>query len=326
MNHTLKNQACKIPEGTVISGKWHGARYKILQTLGFGATGYVYLANSKNGLVALKISDNSMAITSEVNVLRHFSKVQGDTLGPSLLDVDDWARKDTRETIPFYVMEYMKGNDFLDFLRQNGREWFSVFILQLLKDLDRLHEAGWVFGDLKPENLLIVGPPPKVRWLDVGGTTIIGRSIKEFTEFFDRGYWGLGSRRAEPSYDLFSVAMIMINVFYPNRFTKREGNTYDQLIHVIHEKPELKLYKPVLSYALSGKYDRAKEMHNDILNVIKNRRVKSAPQKTDKLMKAKATSTPASKPKKATKGVLETALIGVLLFLGYLLYLYGQLV
>ena len=29
-------------------------------------------------------------MTSEVNVLKSFSKAQGVTLGPSLLDVDDW--------------------------------------------------------------------------------------------------------------------------------------------------------------------------------------------------------------------------------------------
>ena len=34
---------------------------------------------------------------------------------------------------------------------------------------------------------------------------------------------GLGSRKAEPGYDLFAVAMIMINTAYPNRFNKKEG-------------------------------------------------------------------------------------------------------
>ena len=35
--------------------------------------------------VALKMSDNGMSITSEVNVLKSFAKVQGSALGPSLL-------------------------------------------------------------------------------------------------------------------------------------------------------------------------------------------------------------------------------------------------
>ena len=90
-----------------------------------------------------------------------------------------------------------------------------MFYSSAFNDLDKLHENGWVFGDLKPENLIVTGPPPKIRCIDVGGTTIQGRAIKEFTEFYDRGYWGLGSRKAEPTYDLFAVAMIMINTAYP---------------------------------------------------------------------------------------------------------------
>ena len=37
----------------------------------------------------------------------------------------------------------------------------ECFVLQFLNDLDNLHENGWVFGDLKPENLIVTGPPPK---------------------------------------------------------------------------------------------------------------------------------------------------------------------
>ena len=58
-----------------------------------GQMAIVYLAKCYNKQVALKMSDNGMSITSEVNVLRSFAKVQGSTLGPSLLDVDDWERK-----------------------------------------------------------------------------------------------------------------------------------------------------------------------------------------------------------------------------------------
>lgn len=180
------NQVCNLIPGTVVNGKWNGENYTVLRLLGKGATGNVYLADSKNKKVALKLSENSMAITSEVNVLKRFSKVQGTSLGPSLLDVDDW-KVDSQKILPFYVMEYVQGNNFLEFIQERGIEWADVLILQLLSNLEKLHQQGWVFGDLKPENLLISGPPPKIRCIDVGGTTQQGRSIKEFTEFFDRG-------------------------------------------------------------------------------------------------------------------------------------------
>src|SRR5699024_9965099 len=118
-------------------------------------------------------------------------------------------------------MEYIQGMGMHSFIRRYGNQWVGPFLLQLLNDLEALHQAGWVFGDLKLDNVLIDIKPPRVRLVDVGGTTQVGRSIKEYTEFYDRGYWELGSRKAEPSYDLFAVVMIFIHVFYPNRFEKR---------------------------------------------------------------------------------------------------------
>lgn len=264
MNHSLKNQ-CKLSVGTVISGKWHHNQYTIVKELGFGANGIVYLAKSNLQHVALKLSDNGMSITSEVNVLKSFAKVQGSTLGPSLLDVDDWVRK--TGIISFYVMEYIHGLSFLEFIEQKGKSWMPIMVLQLLNDLEKLHTNGWVFGDLKPENLIVTGPPPKIRCIDVGGTTIQGRAIKEFTEFYDRGYWGLGSRKADPKYDLFAVAMIMINTVYPQRFTKTTGGI-NQLSKMITDKPELSQYKNLILFALNGHFNSAKEMRIQLLDIV----------------------------------------------------------
>ncbi|PLS03489.1 protein kinase domain-containing protein [Neobacillus cucumis] len=264
MNHTLKNQ-CKVSQGTIITGKWHSQKYTIIKELGFGANGVVYLARHKDTQVALKMSDNGMSITSEVNVLKSFAKVQGHSLGPCLLDVDDWHWNNNR--ISFYVMEYIQGPDFLTFLQTKGPSWTSVLFLQLLNDLEQMHQNGWVFGDLKPENLIVTGPPPKIRCIDVGGTTIQGRAIKEFTEFYDRGYWGLGSRKAEPSYDLFAVAMIIINTAYPKRFAKTTGGVA-QLKDAIRQKQDLIKFEPVILKAIQGHYSRAKQMRDDLLDIM----------------------------------------------------------
>jgi serine/threonine protein kinase len=264
MNHSLKN-LCKLDVGTRITGKWHHNLYTIVKELGFGANGIVYLAEHNGQYVALKLSDNGMSITSEVNVLKSFAKVQGSTLGPSLLDVDDWIR--SKGTVSFYVMEYIQGQDFLKFIEQKGKSWIPVMILQLLSDLDKLHANGWVFGDLKPENLIVTGPAPKIRCIDVGGTTIQGRAIKEFTEFYDRGFWGLGSRKADPKYDLFAVAMIIINTAYPKQFPKTTGGI-QQLKKMIMDKPELTTYRDLLLFALQGHFSTAQEMRRYLLDLI----------------------------------------------------------
>ncbi|MDR7002274.1 protein kinase domain-containing protein [Neobacillus niacini] len=325
MNHTLKSQ-CKVSPGTVISGKWHSNQYTILKELGYGANGVVYLANHKGTQVALKMSDNGLSITSEVNVLKSFAKVQGSALGPSLLDVDDW--RTNRGQVSFYVMEYIKGPDLLSFIEQKGKSWIVVLMLQLLNDLEKLHQNGWVFGDLKPENLIVTGPPPKIRCIDVGGTTIAGRAIKEFTEFYDRGYWGLGSRVAEPSYDLFALAMIMINTAYPKRFTKTTGGL-SQLTEAIRQKPELQSLEKVMVNALKGQYTNARQMRQDLLALLTDEpptkhRMKpkaaannSSSSPTPDLNKNKPKTRQQYRKKKKKTGWIETGVIAAVFIIFY---------
>jgi len=333
MMNTSKSQF-KINSGTVIKGKWHNKQYTIIKELGYGANGTVFLADSRIGKVALKLSNNSVSITSEVNVLKSFAKVQGYSLGPSLIDVDDWVTN--RGTISFYVMEYINGPDLLTFIQHKEGSWVDVLMIQLLKDLQNLHENNWIFGDLKPENLIITGPPTKIRCIDVGGTTITGRAIKEFTEFFDRGYWGLGTRKAEPSYDLFAVAMIMLNLYYPKRFNKTVGGL-KQLQTMIRQKQGLVRYEGILQKALTGKYQSAKEMRLDFLKLTNGDSTKSnrstvtaganrnssGQVKGQTTQSTKTRSNMAKKKKKA--GWVESLLIIILISICYILYIYGQL-
>jgi serine/threonine protein kinase len=323
MNHSLKSQ-CKVSPGTIIEGKWHRNSYEIEKELGYGANGIVYLARASNHqFVALKMSDNSMSITSEVNVLKSFAKVQGSTLGPSLLDVDDWVIRTGK--VSFYVMEYIEGPDLLSYIHKKGHEWTNVLILQLLSDLEQLHQNGWVFGDLKPDNLIVTGPPPHIRCIDVGGTTLKGRAIKEFTEFFDRGYWGLGSRKADPCYDLFAVAMIIINTVYPKRFNKTSGGLL-QLKSMIQQKNELRKIEGVLLSALQGTYTSAEQMRSEMLkalNTIPTKQQSSSPKSRNQRQVRVSRSHSLKKKKKG--GLIETVIIVAIILLLYILYIFGQI-
>lgn len=269
MNQPLKNQDIKLPIGSTITGKWHHHSYQIIQKLGAGACGTVYLAKLAGKDVAIKLSENSSSVATEVNVLKSFQKVQGASLGPSLLDVDDWVKSDGSK-ISFYAMEYLKGNELTVFLKKHGEEWLGILMIQLLDNLEKLHQSGWVFGDLKPENLIVTHPPARLRWIDVGGTTQIGRSIKEFTEFYDRGYWGLGSRKAEPSYDLFALAMVMIQIYHPKRFERGQDGE-KTLFNKLNQTTSLKRFYPSLKKALTGQYTSSLEMRRDLTEILMDR-------------------------------------------------------
>lgn len=266
MHKTWKRPSPHFTPGMQIKGKWNQNIYTIKRKLGEGAIGTVYLCESGGQHAALKVSDKGSSITMEVNVLKSIDKAQDKQLGPYLLEVDDWIAP-TGEIFSFYVMEYVQGESLSNFIRQHGHVWLGVFMLQLLDDLEKLHKLGWVFGDLKMENLLVSRSPTRVRWIDVGGITRIGRAIKEYTEFYDRGYWGLGSRRAEPSYDLFSFVMIFISVYYPKHFVKR-GNTGQFLFRKIDAVKALRPYSHSLKSAILGKYETSTQMKHDISAAI----------------------------------------------------------
>ncbi|GGE54124.1 putative serine/threonine-protein kinase YabT [Pullulanibacillus camelliae] len=306
--HLSKKQTIKFTPGTIIVGKWHQKQYQIIKPLGYGARGTVFLAHSEYGRVALKFGFDNAGVTSEVNVLNKFSKVQGEPLGPSLYDVDDWVTK--KGAYAFYAMEYINGTPLLDCIRVRGFEWAAIFVLQLLKDLGRLHEAGWVFGDLKPDNLVVTGPPLKIRWLDVGGTTQMGRSIKEYTEFFDRGYWGFGTRKAEPSYDLFAVAMIFVNAAEGRRMEKGQ-DPEKNLIRYIQSHRKLAPYADVITQALYGKFSTAEQMRKALLKKINETQSEAKRITKNQVTKRK------SKKKAEWKG---TFLLVSIILLAYTLY------
>lgn len=270
MSQVQHGHGIELRPGMKIAGKWNNQHYIIKRKLGSGTVGSVYLCDHQGKEVALKISEQNSSITVEVNVLRALNQVQGACLGPDLFDVDDWKATQST-TYSFYVMEYIKGESLLTFVKQNGREWIGVFMLQLLNNLEDLHQSGWVFGDLKTDNLLIMSSPPQVRWVDVGGTTQMGRAIKEYTEFYDRGYWSMGTRRAEPSYDLFSFVMVFLTLFYPQRFPK-SSDPEQMILNKINNIREFAHYKPVLKKAIIGSYSSSGAMKQELIELLQDQK------------------------------------------------------
>lgn len=269
MNKAYMRHGIELRPGIHVRGKWNNNHYLIKKKLGSGTVGTVYLCESNGKHYALKMSKQSTSMMVEVNVLKSLKKVQGHHLGPYLVDVDDWESAPDN-MYSFYVMEYLHGKDMITFINHHGKEWLGVFMLQLLEDLERLHQLGWIFGDLKIGNMIVLSSPPRVRFVDVGGTTQMGRAIKEYTEFYDRGYWGLGTRRAEPSYDLFAFAMVFLAVFYPRHFPKTE-HPVQTIFNKLDSIRELNLYRDCLKKAIIGKYQSSAEMKHDLVLVLQKR-------------------------------------------------------
>lgn len=257
-------------------------------------------------------------MTSEVNVLKHFEKAQGGILGPSVYDVDDWEAQGI--IMPFYVMNVIEGESLIQFIQNRGKEWIPVFMIQLLGFLQELHQQGWVFGDLKPDNLQISGHPPKIAWFDAGGITKLGRSIKEYTELYDRGYWHMGDRKAEPSYDLFSVAMIFLNMYYGKLQEPSGEGRPTQLHRLVHHDRSLGPYQKILWKAIEGKYASAQEMKRELMQVW---HLQKREQTNESGTYSRRQTTPVKKSSFLKKTISFLFVSSFLIFL-FTLYLFSQ--
>ncbi|GAB2564395.1 protein kinase domain-containing protein [Gracilibacillus alcaliphilus] len=273
---TSKKPDVRLRKGQIIIGKWHKRQYQVIRLLGSGAIGTVYLCLYQNRKVALKMSIQSAAITSEVNVLKSFQAVQGHHLGPALIDVDDYVTS-AGHHYAFYIMEYISGDTLTSFINQNGNQWLSPLLLGLVKDLEVLHKQGYVFGDLKLENLIVARNPAKLRWVDVGGTTWKGRAIKEYTEFYDRAYWGCGTRKADAGYDLFALAMVILRVYYPDGFARGQ-NPRKTLRQKIDQAVDIEPLKHLLKQLVDQTFHEAGQVHRFLLTHAMKRQTTRAKQ------------------------------------------------
>ncbi|MDO7908587.1 serine/threonine protein kinase [Paenibacillus sp. JX-17] len=256
-----------FPPGTVIKGKWKAGRYMIRRILGRGANGTVYLVQqAKDGReLALKMGNDPVDLQSEINVLTSL-QIQGASAsllrdGESyLLDVDDFTAGG--QDIPFYVMRYVRGEPLHRYVARHGSAGYAAAGLQILERLSELHQSGWIFGDLKPQNVL-VSVRGTAELIDYGGVSRMGRSVKQFTEWYDRGFWNAGGRHADVQYDLFAFALLTIHVL-ESPMLKHAASKLPQLrnitdIHAIIRRSEkLKPYAAWLNRAVNGDFKDAR--------------------------------------------------------------------
>ncbi|MFC5468557.1 serine/threonine protein kinase [Cohnella suwonensis] len=261
---TSSNERLPLPKGTELIGNWNGRKYRLERLLGLGSNGQVYLASSLpggRGSCAVKLGLEAAELQGEANILASLDR-SDKARPPFLLDVDDAVLEG--KTVPFYAMRYVPGIPAAEFLRKNGPQWLGVIGYRLLERLSRLHEAGWAFGDVKSDNVLI-GDYGRVELVDYGGASAFGRSVRQFTEIYDRGYWSAGSRTADPAYDLFGVAVLWLHALDGKRLKQLTRTLIPQnrhpreLMKLVRTHAQLKPLEGWMDKAFAGKFESAKD-------------------------------------------------------------------
>lgn len=193
-----------------VKGRWSGKAYTLLEKLGAGGVGEIYLVADDYGeRFAMKICQDLVSITKEYSNLNKF---RGMCFAPKVYELDDCEKNN--KTYHFFIMEYIEGCTLRDVLSKEKLTFGNKLdIVRIVADVMKsINDQGYVYTDLKYENIMVDRKNKLIRLVDLGSITPIGERVKEYTPMYDRSNWNAGSRTADLSYQVFAIIMLLISM------------------------------------------------------------------------------------------------------------------
>jgi serine/threonine protein kinase len=166
--------------------------YRILEPLGEGAMGFVYLAEQHKPIhrrVALKVIKLGMDTRQ---VLARF-ETEREALAlmnhPNVAKVLDAGV--TEDGRPYFAMEHVAGvpiTDYCDTLRLNTGERLGLF-MDVCQAVQHAHQKGIIHRDIKPSNVLVAvqDDRPIVKVIDFGVAKATQHRLREHTQYTEQG-------------------------------------------------------------------------------------------------------------------------------------------
>ncbi|MFN7990867.1 MAG: serine/threonine-protein kinase [Candidatus Micrarchaeia archaeon] len=177
-------------EADQLIGKTLSSRYKILEKIGEGGMGKVYLAEDTRigKKVAVKVLPEYLGKTGQIaERFIQEAKVAPRIEHENIIDVTDLGK--TPKGVPFFVMEYLKGSDLGSAMSKGEvrgwNVWSKDLLLQICRALSAAHDKGIVHRDMKPENVFLVERSDKrvfVKLVDFGIAKLLEQAQDEPSE------------------------------------------------------------------------------------------------------------------------------------------------
>ncbi len=224
-------------------------RYRIIEKIGVGGMGNVYLAEHEilRKKVALKILHFEQSKRKDTVERFKREAIAASNMGQAnIVDVTDFGY--TEEGNAYFVMEYIEGESLADVIREKKilPVEFAVSVgCQICVALYSAHGKGIIHRDLKPENVLITerdGIYPFVKIVDFGISKIISdettkerpRTLTKTGAIFGTPEYmspeQAGGETVEPVSDIYSLGIILYEMI-----TGKLPFTDDNYMKILHK-------------------------------------------------------------------------------------------
>jgi serine/threonine protein kinase/tetratricopeptide (TPR) repeat protein len=240
-------------------------RYKLLQLIGEGGFGVVYMAEQQKPIrrrVALKIIKLGMDTKQVIARFEAERQALAMMEHPNIAKVLDAGATETGR--PYFVMELVKGIPITEYCDKNNldtRQRLELFI-EVCKAIQHAHQKGIIHRDIKPTNVMITlhdgKPVPKI--IDFGIAKATQQRLTEKTLFTEyKRFIGtpayMSPEQAEISgldvdtrSDIYSLGVLLYELLTggtPLEAEKLRSAAYDEMCRMIREteppKPSTRL-------------------------------------------------------------------------------------
>ncbi len=231
-------------------------RYKLLEMIGEGGFGAVYMAQQAEPIrrrVALKIIKLGMDTKQVIARFEAERQALAMMEHPNIAKVLDAGATETGR--PYFVMELVKGIPITNYCDKNNldtRQRLGLFI-DVCRAVQHAHQKGIIHRDIKPTNVMITlrddgTPVPKI--IDFGIAKATGQKLTEktyFTQF--RQFIGtpeymspeqaqMGEMDVDTRTDIYSLGVLLYELLTgttPFNGERLRSSAYDEMLKTIRE-------------------------------------------------------------------------------------------